>query len=152
MALPSVQNGVSVTIGWPGGIGISSSLAGVLTTYLIPQSVDTSQEAERLLVHDSVGTRVGSIWMDFYKKVAMKFTVASATYGLANMMDVVNPLLASIKPGSFISILDCPAQPDLVGATYEVMSGPKLTGENKTYKSWTVDLEQSAGITGPAAP
>ena len=150
MSLPLAQNGVPVTIGWPGGLTISSSIGGAISTYLITQSVDKSQEAERVLVHDEAGNRVGSNWIDWYTKVTMKFVVKGA--GLAQLQAVVYPLIASITPGSFLSITVCASQPDLVGASYEVQNGPKLTGTNKTYKEWSVDLELAPGITGTAAP
>ena len=139
------QNGVAVTIGIPGGLTITSP---ALQTYLIPQSLDETQEAERVLVHDSYGNRVASSWIDQYTKLALRFVITGT--GLAAVQSTVIPMVEGIGPGQMINIATCPSQPGLIGSGWEVINGPKISATNRTAREYTLDVERAPGITGAA--
>ena len=147
MATVNVINGTAVNIGFagtPGGLSITSP---AISTKLILQSAEETDDAERILVHDEVGNKVVSAWVDPTKKVALELIIKGT--GLADVI-VSTQLVEAIKTGDMLVIGACQQQPGLVGSHWEVQSGAKVSGSNKDAKKYSVSLESSPGITGPA--
>jgi hypothetical protein len=147
MATISVINGVAVNIGFagtPNGISISSP---AISTKVILQSADESVDAERILIHDEVGNRVGSSWVDQVKKATLELLVKGT--GLTDAI-ASTQLVEAISPGDLMVITSCQQMPGLVGTNWEVQSGPKLAGTNKDAKKFTLPLEKAPGITQAA--
>lgn len=144
-----IQNGAAVNMSFPGGIAITAP-GGSLTTNIILQSAKHSVHGERVMVHDEVGNRVVSDWLDPYEKATLEMVLKGT--GVGNVQAVVMPLIAAIIPGIFLNVTACTAMPDLVGTTWEVVDGPEWGGSNKDAKKWTVNLERAAGITAAVVP
>ena len=144
MAVVNVINGVAVNIGFagtPGGIAITNPS---LSSQLILQSADVSQDASNYRVEDEVGNVIVSSWMDPHAKATLELIIKGA--GLADVITQTS-VVTGITPGTLLVIGACQQLPALVGTNWEVMSGPKVAGTNKDAKKFTINLEKRAGIT-----
>ena len=124
------------------------SVAGIVITEIsgiLLQSASYKKPAKRTLVMDGNGARTTSAWSDPTKTSTLKWKVSGT--GLAN--SITNTTLQA--PGNFITITGCPTMPELVSANkYEVIGG-EVSGTNEDVKEITLEIEQAANITGPAA-
>jgi len=142
--MPYLQNGVAVGIGFAGGISITSP---ALTGRLLLQSADSSQHGENVEIHDDIGNLVGSGWINPQQRASLKLTLKSATNSLSDFLTNTEAVVELIQPGQLITIGSCAAMPSLVGTTWELLDGPKVSGTNKTAREWTIDIRKSPGIT-----
>lgn len=146
MATVNIQNGTAVNFGFPttaGGITISSP---AISGNLILQSADETAGANNERVMDEVGNVVTSIWTDPHIKATLECVIKAA--GLAAAITAT--AIASLVPGTIITISACAAMPDLIATSWEVMDA-KISGTNTTAKRLTLSLEKRAGITAVAS-
>ena len=94
-----------------------------------------------------MGNVVVSAWSDPHYKATLEIIIKAS--GLAAAITATT--LASLTPGTIITIGACAAMPDLVGSTWEIMDSPKISGDNKTAKKLSLSLEKRAGITAAAS-
>jgi hypothetical protein len=135
-------NGTAVNFGFTGTGGIAiTGLSGILL-----QSAEDSMEADKEDVRSAAGDIVNRNWYDQHAKSQLEWVVTGT--GLANA--ITNTTLAGLVPGTIVVISACASMPDLVGTTWEVMSGAREHGSNTTSKRITVPLEKRAGITAAA--
>lgn len=145
MATVSRINGTAVNVGFagtPGGITITNP--AIKATL---QECGLSQDASHDLVLDEVGNRMSSIWTDPNAKAELKLVITGAGLG-----DVIaqTAIIEAITPGVLLNITACQQEPGMVAANWEVQSGPKITGTNKTAKEFTISLEKAPGIVAQA--
>lgn len=148
MATLAVLNGTAVNIGFgttSGGLTISNP---ALTSMIILQSADYGNDASNYRVEDEVGNVVVSAWSDPHQKASLEFIIKSDSK--ANVI-TATATVAAIAPGDIITIGACAQMTSLVGSTWEVMSGPKVSGSNKDAKKFTCQIEKRAGITAAAS-
>jgi len=146
MATVSRINGTAVNVGFAGTAGgITITNPAVSATL---QECGFAQDASNERVLDEVGNRMSSIWTDPHAKADLKLVIKGT--GLADVI-AQTAIIEAVLPGTLLSITACQQEPGMVATNWEVMSGPKITGTNKTAKEWTVSLEKAAGITAQAA-
>lgn len=147
MATVAVQNGTAVNIGFAGTAGGLTITSPAISTKLILQSADESQDATNYRVEDEVGNVVVSAWTDPHTKVTLELVIKGT--GLADAI-ASTVLCEALTPGVILVIGACQQQPGLVGTNWEVMSAPKVAGSNKDAKKLSLSLEKRAGITAAA--
>jgi hypothetical protein len=142
----TLANGVAVGVGFAGGVSAFTLTSGaVLTGRLLLQSADSSQDAENVEVYDDTGFLVGSYWINFLQKAALKLTLKS-NVGLTDFLAQTEAVVESLTPGLLVT-MTIPSMPSLNGTNWELLSGAKVSGTNKTAKEWTIDVRKSPGIT-----
>ena len=141
-------NGIAVNFGFVGakdangGQGIA--ITGVTGTLL--QGADQSKVAECEKVRDGYGNQVVHAWSDIHDEASLEWIVAGASLAAA-----LTNTTASLKdPGSFISITGCTSMPSLVGTSWEVQSGVKVSKSNTGFAKVTFPIQACPGITGVA--
>ena len=135
--------GVSIGFGGtPGGITITNP---AISTNLILQNADYSQDAENIRVEDESGNLVISAWTDPHQEASLKLVVKGT--GIANVDSVIAPLIAAVQPGTLFVVGACAKMQMLVATNWEALSGLKYMGSNKNAKEWEVKLRASPGIT-----
>lgn len=146
MATVNKQNGTAVNFAFPtttGGITVS---VPDISGNLILQSADETAGATNERVLDEVGNVVSSIWTDPHLKASLECVIKAA--GLAAAITAT--AIASLVPGTIITISACANMPDLIATTWEVMDA-KIAGTNTSAKRLTLSLEKRAGITAAAS-
>ncbi len=138
-------NGTAVNFGFHGTNTIAAPVA--FSGRFILQSGDVAQGATNERTMDEVGNVVVSAWMDFHQKATLEWVVKGT--GLGDSL--TGSTIATLTPGTFVSISACTSMPDLVGSTWETVSEPKISGSNTSAKKVSLSLEKRAGITGLAA-
>jgi hypothetical protein len=135
-------NGTPINFGFTGAGGITcASLPGILL-----QSIEHSKEADCEVVRSGVGDEVAHGWHNQHDQAQLEYIVTDAT-NIANA--ITNTALQT--PGTIINISACASVPSLVGSTWEVQSGTKISGSNVNAKRITVPLKKFAGITAAAS-
>lgn len=146
MATVNIQNGTAVNFAFPttaGGITITSPS---MTGNILLQSADETAAATNERIMDEVGNVVASIWTDPHTKATLEIILKAS--GLAAAITATT--LASLVPGTIITIGACANMPDLVATTWEVMDS-KISGTNNSAKKLSLSLEKRAGITAAAS-
>ena len=138
-----VSNGTAVNFVFTGTNGIT--ITGISGTLL--QSAEYSAEADKDEVRSAVGDIINRNWYDQRTKATLEWVITGT--GLANA--ITNTAIASLTPGTIITISACASMPDLVGTTWEVQSGASIKGSNTTAKRLSVPLEKRAGITAASS-
>ena len=138
----ATSNGIPVNFAYGGVTTVTAPLQAALL-----QTSDNMKQADKEDVRNYGGDHVTHSWYDYHDAASLEWVVTGT--GLLNAR--VNTTLASLTPGSFVTIVQCDSQPDLVGSTWEVMSGAKITKSNTTSARISVQIEKRAGITGLAS-
>ncbi|HEV2350802.1 MAG TPA: hypothetical protein VG028_13255 [Terriglobia bacterium] len=145
MALPlgfAAPNGTAVNFGFTGtanGITISG-ISGFL------QSAEYSNEADHDDVRNNIGDIVARGWYDFHQKGTFEWVISGT--GLADA--ITKTTIASLTPGTIITITACASLPDLVGTKWEVVAGVSIKGSNTNAKRISVPVEFRSGIQSAA--
>ena len=133
-------NGTAVNFGFIGANGLTcSAINGIL------QTADHSNEADKDEVRTALGDIVSRNWYDLHNKATLEFVITGATNSIAAALAATT--LASLTPGTIISITACASDPDLVATNWEVMSGAAIKKGNTNSARLTIPLEKRAGIT-----
>ena len=141
-------NGTAVNFGFSGTAGgVTITTPAVFSGNLLLQSADFSQGADNEKTRDEVGNVVVEAYYDFHQKSTLEWVIKSTGIAAA----IAASTLATVTPGTFVTISACQAMPDLVGTTWYVDGEPKIAGTNVNAKKVTLNLMKRAGITGPAA-
>jgi hypothetical protein len=136
-------NGAAVNFGFAtqtGGITVTG-----FTGYL--QTADQSAVADCDVTRDGLGAEVTHGWYNDHEEANLEWVLYSTGIAAARTATT----LASLRPGTFFVISACASMPDLVATTWELQSGPKISGSNTTAKKITFPIKKFAGITAAAS-
>lgn len=132
---------VNFAFGSAEGITVGSpSLSGFLL-----QSANHGKEADLATVRNADGTVVTEIFHDERETAELRFVVTSST----SVSEArTRTTLASLSPGTIVSITACAARPDLVQTNWIVTEqGPRIEGDITSAAMVIIPLRRRTGIT-----
>lgn len=146
-AAPKI-NGTPINFGFT-GVQDADGGQGILITGLagtLLQSVEQSKVGECEKVRDGNGNDVVHAWSNIHDEATLEYIVTGS--GLATA--ITNTTSALQTPGAILVISACASVPSLIGTTWEVQSGAKVSGSNTGAKKVTLPLHKLPGITAAA--
>ena len=140
-------NGIPVNFGFQGTIdsdhGQGITITGVAGTLL--QTAEQTKVGECEKVRDGNGNDVLHAWSNIHDEASLEYIVAGSNLAAS----LTNSVLQA--PGAILVITACTSVPTLVGTTWEVQSGCKISGSNTTAKKVTLPIHKLPNITAVAS-
>ena len=144
MSQTLVPNGIAVNFGFQStssDYGITDSGA-ILKGWLL-QSADYETGADKEDIRSLQGDIVARNWYDLHQKANLRLFISAAGRAAA----IAATTLASLTPGTIISITHCASHPDLVASNWEVVGSAKIAGDITKSAEVTIPMEKRPGIT-----
>jgi hypothetical protein len=142
MANTLVPNGIAVNFGFTSTSGDYGITATTLTGWLL-QSADYETGADKEDIRSLQGDIVARNWYDLHQKANLRLFISAAGRAAA----IAATTLASLTPGTIISITHCASHPDLVATNWEVVGSAKIAGDITKSAEVTLPMEKRSGIT-----
>ena len=139
-----VSNGISCNFGFQsssGDYGVTDA-GSVLKGWLL-QSADYETGADKEDIRALQGDIVARNWYDLHKKANLRMFISAAGRAAA----ITATTLASLTPGTIISITACASHPDLIATNWEVVGSAKIAGDITKSAEVTLPMEKRPGIT-----
>lgn len=140
-------NGVPVNFGLTGTLSSGSqgiSITGITGTLI--QSVEQTANADCEKVKDGNGNEIVHGWANQNTTATLEWIIGADS--LANA--IVGTTFVK-KPGNFVAVTACTSQPALIGVSWEVQSGVKISQSNTGFAKISMPLWSGVGITGAAS-
>lgn len=144
-AAPTI-NGIPINFGFQGTAGTDNgqgiTITGVAGVLL--QSAEHTKVGEVEKVRDGNGNDVVHAWSNIHDEASIEYIVTGTN--LAG--SITNTALQN--PGAILIVTACISMPTLIGTTWEVQSGCKISGSNTAAKKITLPVHKLPGITAVA--
>jgi hypothetical protein len=134
----STANGITVT-----------DFADAAITGLLIQSAEQSKAADSEVIRGGIGEEVSHAWHNQHDEATLEFVITGTAIGdyQTAASAIKNTLDALKAAGTLIKITACVSMPSLLGTTWEIQPGTKVTGSNTNAKRFSLPLKKFTGIT-----